>query len=158
MSEHSPNTPPPGQSVTRRRGDRRTPPKGRSVLVVEDDPQQREVLILALTAAAMNVRTAADGIEAFEALRTDDYRAIVCDIRMPRQNGLTFYALLEESLPHLAGRVVFLSAYVGDPDTQAYLERTGQPIVPKPYLVKQLVETVNRIVEKPFYAAGKRIP
>lgn len=157
MPDYSPKPPPQRPSVSRRRGERRKPPKGRSVLVVEDDPQQREVLILMLTAAEMNVRTASDGIEAFEALRSEDYRAIVCDIQMPRQNGMTFYALLEETLPHLAGRVVFLSAYAADPDTRAYLERTGQPIIQKPYFVRQLVETVNRIIEKPFYAEGRRI-
>jgi CheY-like chemotaxis protein len=139
------------RTVASASGKRRALPKERSVLVVEDDAGQREVLVLALTAADMKVRTVSDGIEAFEALRNQDYRAILCDLRMPRQSGFTFYEQLEEMLPHLAARVVFLSAYAGDPEVRAYLERTGQPVIQKPYRIRQLVDAVNRTLEKPFH-------
>jgi CheY-like chemotaxis protein len=121
------------------------------VLVVEDEPNQREALVRTLSGVGMTVHAVSNGIEAFDALRTEDYHVVVCDIRMPQQSGLTFYDQLEERFPHLAGRVIFVSGFTGDPETRQYLERTGQPFIQKPYDLEQLIDTVTRVMEKPFY-------
>lgn len=140
-------------AIMRRKNDaRRTRPEGRSVLVIEDEPPQREVLLQSLSAAGLTVTTVSNGLEAFEALRTQDYRAILCDLRMPGQSGFAFYDQLEEIFPHLAGRVVFMSALHIDPEIREYLDRTGQPFIQKPYNLKELVATVTRMIEKPYFA------
>ncbi len=135
-----------------RTGERRIPADAFSVLVVDDEAYQREALIRVFTGAGLAVLAVPSAMDAFEALRVRNYRAIVCDIGMPDQSGLTFYAQLEERFPNMAARVVFVTAHAGNPDIRATLERTGQPFFPKPYDVNELVKTVKLVVRKPFYS------
>lgn len=132
-----------------RREQRRRAPDN-VVLVVEDDRPQQEALARTFGLAGLTVESASNGLEAFEALRQQDYRAIVCDIRMPGQSGPVFYDQLEETFPHLAARVIFVSAYADDPEMRDYLLKTGQPFFRKPYDVTALLETVQQIMRKPF--------
>lgn len=66
----------------------------RTVLVVEDDPDVREILAEVLVAYGYHVLTAADGQEGLDLLRrTPAIGAMVLDLMMPRLSG---YELLEE--------------------------------------------------------------
>ena len=130
---------------------RRNPVADKAVLVVEDEAPQRDVLTRVFTAAGFEVKCVTNGLEAFEALHAHDYHAILSDLRMPEQSGFTFFEQLEELFPHMASRVIFMSAFAHDPEVQSYLERTGQPFFQKPYQLKELIRTVNEMTEKPLY-------
>ncbi len=58
------------------------------ILVVDDSPTTRAVLRNVFTAAGYAVRTAADGVDALERLRTQRVDLVVSDIEMPRLGGL----------------------------------------------------------------------
>jgi len=59
----------------------------RTILVAEDDPRLRKLLVLHLSAAGYEVVTASDGLEALEKARQDLPDAIVSDVLMPRLDG-----------------------------------------------------------------------
>ena len=59
----------------------------RTILVAEDDPRLRKLLVLHLRAAGYEVTTAADGLEALEKARQAPPDAIVSDVLMPRLDG-----------------------------------------------------------------------
>jgi CheY-like chemotaxis protein len=61
---------------------------GRHVLVVDDEPVNREVAQLQLQAAGLVVDTAQDGGEAIEMVGRTAYAAILMDMQMPRVDGL----------------------------------------------------------------------
>jgi PAS domain S-box-containing protein len=94
------------------------PPRlaGASVLVVEDDPDTRELLRRILEAEAARVVTAASGAEALAALEQATPSVLVCDIGMPGEDG---YAVLQRlrsrrgDLPAIA-----LTAYAGPEDRE----------------------------------------
>jgi two-component system, chemotaxis family, sensor kinase CheA len=65
-------------------------PAASRILVVDDSPTTRAVLRKVLTAAGYSVRTATDGLDALERLRTQAVDLVVCDVEMPRLNGLDF--------------------------------------------------------------------
>lgn len=67
----------------------------REVLVVDDDPDQRDVLALSLDARGFRVRVAVDGRDALDLLRLTGFRpaAIVLDLEMPNLDGLQFLAI-----------------------------------------------------------------
>lgn len=129
---------------------RRVPADPNRVLIVEDEPAQQRALVKAFESAGITAKIANNGIEAFVALRAQDYSAIVCDLKMPDQSGVAFYGQLEERFPTLASRVVFVTAWAAEPESHEFLEKTGQPYLAKPYRIDELVTTVKQVMEKPF--------
>ncbi len=62
--------------------------RGRRVLLVDDDPVNREVTLELLEYAGLAVDVAADGVEALDLAGSSDYDAILMDMQMPRMDGL----------------------------------------------------------------------
>ena len=60
----------------------------KKILVVEDDPDERELLETLLKLSGFDVVVAADGQEGFERARTELPDLVITDISMPRLNGL----------------------------------------------------------------------
>ncbi|HNQ01172.1 MAG TPA: response regulator, partial [Syntrophales bacterium] len=60
----------------------------RTILVVDDDPAVRSLIVEALRQGGEYIATeAADGKEALEALRSNLYDLVISDIHMPGMNG-----------------------------------------------------------------------
>src|SRR5258708_1072863 len=68
------------------------------VLVVDDSTMARQEIARALSGAGFDVLEAADGIEALQKLAiTADVCLVVCDVNMPRMNGIEFLERLSAS-------------------------------------------------------------
>jgi len=67
------------------------------ILVVDDDPDIRQVLQDRLDSYGYVVETAIDGQEALDALKLRSYDGMLLDIMMPKVNGLE---VLQESRKH----------------------------------------------------------
>ena len=79
------------------------------LLIVDDEPNQREMLCRILDRAGYETRAAADGREALEALEEDGFDLVLTDQRMPVLDGI---ALLDEVRSRLPGvPVVLMTAY-----------------------------------------------
>ena len=68
-------------------GVRVVPRQGSRVLVVDDHPVNREVLVRQLDLLGIDADTAVDGVDALEAWAPDRYAAVLADIHMPRMDG-----------------------------------------------------------------------
>jgi CheY-like chemotaxis protein len=72
-----------------------SPPAG-NVLIVEDDPDTREMLMMLLSSEGFHTVAAEDGLEALHLLRTVRHRApevpclVLLDLKMPRLSGGEF--------------------------------------------------------------------
>src|ERR671918_1916268 len=86
----------------------------RSVLVADDEPSIRHVLTLVLADKGYEVRAVADGDEALRELAARPYDAVVCDVRMPRVDGLELLRRARQEWPELT--FVVMSAY-GSPES-----------------------------------------
>src|SRR5690348_6082295 len=84
----------------------RTP---RRILLVEDDPGVRDMLVLALGDEGYAVESAPDGAVALEVIAQSRPDVILLDMKMPRMDGWAFAARYE---PRLAARapVIVLTA------------------------------------------------
>ncbi|HNH50666.1 MAG TPA: response regulator, partial [Myxococcota bacterium] len=88
-------------------------PPSLRVLVVDDEENIRHMLKLVLTRAGYQVLGAPNGRDALPLVRGAD--VVLCDMRMPEMDGLTFLG----QLPPEAPPVIMMSAYGG---TEAALE------------------------------------
>jgi two-component system cell cycle response regulator CpdR len=113
------------------------------VLIIDDDHAVRRALGKALERAGYMVETVDSGLAAVAALQTHSYRVIVCDIRMPFLDGVSFYDELKDSNPDAAKRIVFVTAFAGEPTIQAFLERIDRPVVEKPFELEDLLAVIK---------------
>jgi DNA-binding NtrC family response regulator len=59
-----------------------------NLLIVDDEPLLLKRLRMNLEEYVDRVFTAADGVEALAILRTEEIRCVICDVNMPRMNGI----------------------------------------------------------------------
>ncbi len=69
------------------------------ILVVDDEEDLRYVYVRQLRRDGYQIDTAADGEEAIEKIRENEYAVILTDMRMPRKDGLAVIAAAREHLP-----------------------------------------------------------
>lgn len=116
------------------------------ILIVEDDPHQREGLCVLLEKSGFAVEVATDGVEALERIQQEKFDLLVLDIWMPRMNGLE----LLSSLPNDSRvKAVVITA---DDTPEAMLQALRQQayqFVTKPFDPKQLIEWIRSALDAP---------
>ena len=110
-----------------------------TLLVVEDDPALRALMVRTLSAKGYRVLEASDGIEALERLAADpDIELVVTDIVMPRMNGVE---LAQQLAASARTRLLFVSAF-----GEQYRELPGT-LLEKPFSQAALLAQVERLLE-----------
>jgi len=117
--------------------------RGAAVLLVEDERALAAAVADALTDAGLQVDYAADGEEALAYVRQKTYDAIVCDLKMPRVDGMTLYRAIAAATPALARRVIFVTGDVAGTDAERFLEDTGCRWLAKPFRLVDLLRAVR---------------
>jgi DNA-binding response OmpR family regulator len=113
-----------------------------TVLVVDDDPDIRELESVALSYDGFEVLTAADGQEALNLLSTERPCVIVLDLMMPGMDGLTF--LVERRKRAIGERIPVVCVSAAGRDMLLMAERLGaRACVPKPIELDALVACVR---------------
>jgi CheY-like chemotaxis protein len=111
----------------------------RRVLVVDDDPGVRELLVELLALDDYAVASAQDGAEAIARITAAPPALVVSDIRMPRRSGLSLATWLQ--LHHPAVPVILLTAGLR-PDLPA-----GVAYLAKPFDVDEFLTVVRRLID-----------
>jgi CheY-like chemotaxis protein len=75
----------------------------------------------------------------------NSFDALLCDLKMPGQNGLTVLRLLRETHPNLAKRFLLMTGNLADPD-KAELDLAGMPILAKPFTSGRLSEMLAEVL------------
>ena len=118
--------------------------RGVDVLVVEDEPDGREVIVATLEFAGASVREARNVDEAFEQIARQVPQVVVCDIGLPREDGIAFVKRLR-GLPVEEGGntpAAALTAYTRPEERLRALESGYQIHLPKPIEPAELVSAV----------------
>ncbi|THD82949.1 phosphate regulon transcriptional regulatory protein PhoB [Aliigemmobacter aestuarii] len=114
-----------------------------SVLLVEDEPAQREVLAYNLEAEGFRVLQAADGEEAMEIVADTPPDVIVLDWMMPNVSGIEVCRRLKSRPETRMIPVIMLSARSEEIDRIRGLETGADDYVVKPYAVAELMARVR---------------
>jgi two-component system cell cycle sensor histidine kinase/response regulator CckA len=112
------------------------------VLVVEDEPAVRAMIVRALRAEGYRVLAADDGHAALELLDGEHRRpdVVLTDLVMPRMDGRALAAEMEARFPGVP--VIFISGYVAG--GAAARDKPGEPgLLQKPVSPEQLVAVVR---------------
>ena len=119
---------------------------GSAVLLVEDEPALAAAVSDALTDAGYRVERAADGKEALERVTTTAFDLVICDLKMPRLDGPSFYRILAERKPALARHVLFVTGDVAGTETERFLLETGCRWLPKPFRLRDLLRAAHEVL------------
>jgi signal transduction histidine kinase len=115
---------------------------GRRILVVDDDPDIRQLLMDRLSGYGYRVETAADGRQALRRLEQASYDGIILDISMPELDGLEVLQQLRKSCPRLP--VVMVTASGLKERAVQALAMGAQDYVLKPFDAPHLKEVIDR--------------
>jgi two-component system, cell cycle sensor histidine kinase and response regulator CckA len=114
-----------------------------SILVVEDEAKLASAVTDALRDAGYLVEHAADGELALAKVKAQAFDLVICDLKMPRMDGKTFYKTLSAASPGLAKRVIFVTGDVAGTEAEAFLEESGCRWLAKPFRLGDLLRAVR---------------
>lgn len=117
--------------------------ESKRILVVEDEPDVQLFLASTLVDAGFEVRTASNGLDAYNSVKESVPDLVTLDLVMPRQSGVLFYKRLRKNAKYAAVPVLIITAHARDdlgqedfadimrgidaPPPQGFLEKPVQP-------------------------------
>jgi DNA-binding NtrC family response regulator len=128
------------------------------LLIVDDDPEMRELLAEVLTEEGYDVAEAPDGARALIRLRAEGFAAIILDKNMPGLSGLDLLPGIRAMCPDTP--VIVITAF-GNPETYDRAVQSGAyDHLFKPFPMGELVQLVRRALrgEPPQTASGPARP
>ncbi|MDQ4079535.1 MAG: response regulator, partial [Gemmatimonadota bacterium] len=116
------------------------------ILVVDDEPGLRHTISTILREEGHEVSTASHGEEALGVLAASPADLVLCDVRMPVMDGMTFVERF--SANGNGALVVMMSAY-GDADTAiAAMQRGAYDWIQKPFRAEEIILVVRKAMER----------
>jgi len=120
--------------------------KAKRVLIIEDEANMRHMLEMLLKKSGYEVRTAVDGQEGLEAVEKEKFHFILCDIKMPRMDGMAFLKSASDTVRDTP--VIMMSAY-GTIDTAIEAMKLGAyDYISKPFKPDEVLMTLKKAEER----------
>ncbi len=119
-------------------------PGRKKLVVVEDDPETREVELFLLASEGYQVVGVPDGESAVETIRREAADLVILDLMLPGKDGLEVLAELAKDPATATTPVIVVSAYVNHAGARAVLLRAPQVkrVLDKPFDVTELLDAV----------------
>jgi len=118
------------------------------ILIIEDEAAIRRVLskIISEESDSYQVEEAEDGLLGIEMIKNNDYDLVLCDIKMPKMDGVEVLEKAKKIKPEIP--IVMISGH-GDLDTAVNTMRLGAfDYISKPPDLNRLLNTVRNALEK----------
>jgi DNA-binding NtrC family response regulator len=118
------------------------------ILIIEDEASIRRVLtkILSEESVTYQVEEAEDGIQGLEKIKNTDYDLVLCDIKMPKMDGVELLEAVKKIKPEIP--MVMISGH-GDMETAIQTMRLGAfDYISKPPDLNRLLNTVRNALDK----------
>lgn len=118
------------------------------ILIIEDEAAIRRVLVKILSEEndSYKVEEAEDGLQGIEKVKNEDYDLILCDIKMPKMDGVEVLEAVKKIKPEIP--MVMISGH-GDLETAINTMRLGAfDYISKPPDLNRLLNTVRNALDK----------
>ena len=139
---------PPADVAPERDASRRVPCGPMSMFIVEDDPVVARTLARTLSAQGHSVDIATRGSDVIDRTDLDRYDLVLLDIKLPDVSGAALFEHMRQLPGEVASRVVLITGDIMGAQTQEFIERTGNPVLVKPFALEVLTETVRRFAAR----------
>src|SRR5262245_12772228 len=123
-------------------------PSGKRILVVDDEAPLAALMADILSADGHTVDIAVNGLAALAHIERGTYDLILSDLRMPELDGPGLYRELERRQPELARRIAFVTGSAQSVGMEHFLQKTGAPILYKPFRIQDLQKLVSDLLER----------
>ena len=118
----------------------------RRLLVIDDESNMRHMLAAMLKNSGYSVDTASEGLEGMKMLERSSYDFILCDIKMPKMDGMTFLKTARDLVEH--STVIMMSAY-GTVETAIEAMKLGAyDYISKPFKSDEVTLTLKKAEER----------
>ena len=118
-----------------------------SILVVDDDPNSREIVQTFLESRGYDVQTAANGEAALAAVQRNSPELVLLDVMMPGMDGWEVARTLKDHSDYADIRIVMMTARSDFSDKQKGLQAGADDYLVKPIQLEDLATTVKRNLE-----------
>ncbi len=117
-----------------------------TILLVEDEQQQRELLAAILEGEGYKVLSAESAELAHERLRLSSPDLIVTDVKLPGADGFAFFDTVRQSEPTRRTPFIFITGY-NEPEAIQRVKTLGAAAyITKPYDLGQLMDLIRDVV------------
>jgi ATP-dependent Lon protease len=116
------------------------------ILVVDDEEIARTNMEYILSREGYQVKTAANGLEALEKARGQDFDLILTDLKMDKMDGIQLLESVKEVAPHVA--VIMITGFATVDTAVAAMQKGAVHYLSKPIKIEDLRATVKQIFEK----------
>jgi Response regulators consisting of a CheY-like receiver domain and a winged-helix DNA-binding domain len=116
------------------------------VLLAEDEPDIQLITRLALEDAGCSVVVVGDGQAAIASAQSQPFDVVLLDVMMPRVDGFTACALLQQDPRTRSMPVIFLTAKSQEDEVRHGLAIGARGYIVKPFDVFDLAQRINEIL------------
>lgn len=119
----------------------------KKVLIIDDSRTVRQQVGIVLTEAGYEVVEASDGLEGAEKIKASpDLAMVICDVNMPRMNGIEMLSFLKQDAAN-ANLLILMLTTEGQPALIARAKAAGaRGWIVKPFKPDLLLGTVRKLV------------
>ena len=122
---------------------------GKTILVVDDAPSVRQAVGFTLQEEGYDVVEAEDGVDALKKLNGLQVDMIVCDINMPKMDGITFIKKLTTDEAYASYKytpLIMLTTESGENRKIEGKKAGAKAWIVKPFKHEQLIEAVRKLM------------
>lgn len=116
------------------------------ILVVDDDPQVRELLGEVLKHFGHEVESATDGLDAIEKIKTNVYSIIITDLNMPRMDGMELISEIHNRLEDVD--TIAITGYDMKYKYTDVINLGASDFITKPFNLNELEAKLNRLIRE----------
>ena len=126
-----------------------------NILIIDDEKAIRKTLSEILSYEGYKIDEAGDGEEGFRKFREKEYDVILCDIKMPKMDGIEFLEKAKEANPDLP--IIMISGH-GTIETAVEAVRKGAyDYISKPPDLNRLLITIRNAMDKTSLVAETKV-
>ena len=119
---------------------------GKKGLLVDDDLQMIDLLAKYFATEDCYTEKALDGKLALEKMNNTPFDFILCDVKMPGMDGVTFYQQLKGIGSPYLDKVIFITGDTMSHEILEFLKSINNPLLNKPFGLDDVKEAIRRLI------------
>ncbi len=116
-----------------------------TLLIVDDDPFMRELLVESLSQEGYQVTAAEDGKQAQHALNLNEFQVALLDLSLPDMDGMELIEAVSNGSPE--AQIIIMTGYPSLESAIEALRESAQDYIVKPFKLPEVHAAVNRALK-----------